>query len=69
MNVFRYYLGFVHIVYHQKKGFWNQDKKKWVNNMAKATYYKNAACAKNKCKELGRNVKYVSCRIEIPEWW
>ena len=69
MGVFRYYFGFIHVVYHPKKGFWNNKKKKYVSNFMNATFYKNKACAKKKCKELGRNVTYISCRIEEPDWW
>ena len=69
MSVFRYYLGYIYVVVHPKKGFWNQQKKKYVDNVMKATFYKNRACANKKAKELGKTVKYNSFRIEAPDWW
>lgn len=33
MGAFRYYFGFLYIVYHEKKGFWNNDVKKYVKVM------------------------------------
>ena len=27
MSVFHYYFGLLYIVYHENKGFWNNDKK------------------------------------------
>ena len=69
MSFFRYYAGRIYVVYHEKKGFWNQDKKKYVYNIMKSTFYKNQKCAKDKAKELGRTHKYISLRIELPDWW
>ena len=48
MGAFRYYFGFLYIVYHEKKGFWNSDVKKYVNNPMRATLYKNVLKIKRK---------------------
>ena len=40
--------GFLYIVYQPRKGYWNQDKKKYVYNVMKATLYKNKKCAVGK---------------------
>ena len=69
MSVFRYHFGCIYVVIHPKKGYWNNDKKKYVSNFMKATFYKNKKCAQKKAKELGRSVKYYSFRIECPDWW
>ena len=69
MEAFRYYFGFLYIVYHEKKGFWNSDVKKYVNNPMRATLYKNKKCAKDKAKELGRTHKYMCCRLEEPDYY
>ena len=69
MGAFRYYFGYLYIVYQPKKGFWNQDKKKYVYNVMKATLYKNKKCAKDKAKKLGRAHKVLCCRLEEPDWW
>ena len=69
MGAFRYYFGFLYIVYHEKKGFWNSDVKKYVNNPMRATLYKNKKCAKDKAKELGRTHKYMCCRLEEHDYY
>ena len=69
MSVFRYYLGYIYIVVHKNKGFWNQDKKKYVNNMKNATFYKNRKCAEKIAKKIGRITKVISLRIELPDYW
>ena len=69
MSAFTYYFGFIYVVYHEKKGFWNQDKKRYVPNIMKATFYKNKKCAVDRAKKLGRTHKYIALRIECPDWW
>ena len=69
MGIFRYFLGYIYVVEHPQKGYWNSKRKKYVSTFRGATFYKNKACAKKTAKKLGRTVRYHSFIIEAPEWW
>lgn len=69
MSVFKYYFGFIYVVVHPRKGYWNNRKKKYVSNFMKATFYKNKKCADKIAKKIGRTTKSFSFRIECPDWW
>lgn len=69
MGAFRYYFGTIYVIIHKDKGYWNNSRKKYVDNFMKATFYKSKACAEKKCKKLGKATKYYGFRIECPDWW